>query len=196
MENTFGLYFQLGFQHIVDWDALDHILFLLALCAVYTLVQWKQVLWLITAFTVGHCITLIVSGLDVFRLPAHWIETLIPVTIALTAVYNVSTATTQRRAGLLYGAALFFGLVHGMGFSNTFRALLFPGEESQLVTQLLAFNVGIEVGQVLIVGGILLVSSVVVGQLQLPTRYWNWVLSGVAFVVAVSMVVTRVGGWA
>ncbi|WP_367387950.1 HupE/UreJ family protein [Lewinella sp. LCG006] len=195
MENTFLFYFQLGWQHIVDWAALDHILFLGALCAVYTLVDWRRVLLLVTAFTIGHCLTLVLAGTDSLRLPADWVEMLIPATIMLTAVYNLSvnqdrlpdaasSSVFPTRLRLVYFFALLFGLIHGLGFSNTFRSMLFPGEEQQLVIQLLGFNLGIELGQVLIVVILLSLAYLFVEQFNLAAKKWNWLLSGGAFLVA------------
>ena len=198
MESTFLFYFQLGWQHIVDWAALDHILFLGALCAVYTLKDWRRVLLLVTAFTIGHCLTLLLAGTDILRLPADWVEMLIPATIMLTAVYNLVTKRPTQdalvppsatkifppRLRLVYFFALIFGLIHGLGFSNTFRAMLFPGEEQQLVTQLLGFNLGIELGQILIVTLILSLAYLFQEQFNFSAKKWNWLLSGGAFLVA------------
>jgi hypothetical protein len=197
MESTFLFYFQLGWHHIIDWAALDHILFLGALCAVYTLRDWRRVLLLVTAFTIGHCLTLILAGTDSLRLPADWVEMLIPATIMLTAIYNLSVyqldtqdspspsvSTFRPRLRLVYFFALIFGLIHGLGFSNTFRAMLFPGEEQQLVTQLLGFNLGIELGQVLIVLIILSLAYLFLEQFNFSAKKWNWLLSGGAFLVA------------
>ena len=100
MESTFLFYFQLGWQHIVDWAALDHILFLCALCAVYTLKDWRRVLLLVTAFTIGHCLTLLLAGTDILRLPADWVEMLIPATIMLTAIYNLSAGVLFKQDNL------------------------------------------------------------------------------------------------
>ena len=199
MESTFLFYFQLGWHHIVDWAALDHILFLGALCAVYTLADWRRVLLLVTAFTIGHCLTLLLAGTDILRLPADWVEMLIPATIMLTAIYNLSAGVLFKqddlapdpssslfptRLWLVYFFALIFGLIHGLGFSNTFRSMLFPGEEQQLVIQLLGFNLGIELGQILIVSLILSLAYLFVKQFNFSAKSWNWLLSGGAFLVA------------
>lgn len=205
MESTFWLYFQLGWRHIVDWAALDHLLFLAALCAIYTLADWRRVLVLVTAFTVGHCLSLVAAGTDTVRLPANWIEALIPATIMLTAVYNllvsplavrrnysIDGATAPRQLLLIYTLTLFFGLIHGLGFSNTFRALLFPGEEAALATQLLGFNLGIEAGQILVVLLLLVLGSLLLKQFNFSPRYWNWLLSGSAFLIASYLFFVRI----
>ena len=122
---SFGFYVELGFKHITDFAGYDHMLFLVALCAIYRIQQWKSILVLVTAFTIGHCITLVLSSLDIFTIPSRIIEFLIPVTIFLTAINNI--IGSNRLEGRLrmqknYLMALFFGLIHGMGFSNYFKA--------------------------------------------------------------------------
>lgn len=195
MESTFLFYFQIGWQHIVDWAALDHILFLAALSALYTLANWRRVLLLVTAFTIGHCLTLVLAGMDILRLPADWVEMLIPATIMVTAIYNLSKPEPaspdeetppklHARLGLVYLFTLIFGLIHGLGFSNTFRSMLFPGEEQQLITQLLGFNLGIELGQILIVVIILGIAYLFIEQFNWSAKRWNWILSGGTFLVA------------
>ena len=160
---TFRIYLQLGFEHIADLKGYDHILFIVALCAVYPLKSWKKVALLVTAFTLGHSLTLALAMLDVIRIPAATVELLIPVTILLTALYNAALSEKQeqsglwtRRSGAHYTLAATFGLIHGMGFSNFLRAMLLPGEENELWQQLLAFNLGVEVGQLLFVLVVLL----------------------------------------
>ena len=200
MESTFWFYFQLGWEHIVDWAALDHLLFLAALCAIYTLADWRRVLLLVTAFTIGHCLSLVAAGTDLVRLPANWVEALIPATIMQTAGYNLlfsplavrNVEGSPRRACPLYASALFFGLVHGLGFSNTFRALLFPGEEAALLTQLFGFNLGIETGQVLLVLVLLGLGTLLIKQLRVLPRWWNWLLSGSACSVAAYLFFERI----
>ena len=150
MEGLASVYYNLGLEHILDIKGYDHMLFLLALCIPFTLRDWKKVLILATAFTIGHSVTLALSTLDLVRFPMDWIEFLIPVTILLTARYDLLRGTSINR-NLHYGMALFFGLIHGMGFSNFLRGSMFPGEESNLVWQLLYFNLGIELGQVFVV---------------------------------------------
>ncbi len=195
----FSQYLQLGFQHIADLAAYDHILFIVALCAIYKLTEWKKVAILVTAFTIGHSATLALAALDIIRFPQAWIEFLIPVTIVATAVYNLVTHRPEKHAGEKitkqwnYLFALLFGLIHGMGFSNFFRALMLPGEENQLVGQLFAFNVGVEVGQLLIVAVILTVSFFVFSVLKVKQRYWNWAVSGIAGVIALRMALERIG---
>lgn len=198
----FAQYLQLGFQHIADLAAYDHILFIVALCAIYRLAEWKKVAILVTAFTIGHSVTLALAALDIIRFPQAWIEFLIPVTIVATAVYNLVTHSStegssegvfNRRLQLNYLFALLFGLIHGMGFSNFFRALLLPGEESELLSQLFAFNVGVELGQLAIVAVILTISFVVFSVLNMRQRHWNWLVSGIAGVMALQMAIERVG---
>ena len=189
MQSTFDTFLKLGFDHILDPNGYDHILFIVALCAIYTLKEWKKVAILVTAFTVGHSLTLALAALNIIRFPSDIIEFLIPVTIFLTAVYNVvhkkeKTEEKRRLMQMNYVLALLFGLVHGMGFSNFFRSSMMPGEESQLVSQLLSFNIGVELGQLVIVGFILAASWLLFNVWKTKQREWVLFVSGAAAGVA------------
>lgn len=190
--SLFELYFTLGLQHIADLKGYDHILFILILCAVYTLKEWKRVLILVTAFTIGHSLTLALATLNLVKVDGDLIEFLIPLTIFVTAVVNVMyrrQKVTALQHYLKYGAALFFGLIHGLGFSNYLRSLL--GSERGLVLPLFSFNVGIEVGQIIIVVIIMLVIKVVVDILRLPAREWHLLLSGAGLGISLVLMVER-----
>jgi len=190
--SVFTLYFKLGISHIADLQGYDHILFLLVLCAVYTFKQWKQVLILITAFTLGHCTTLVLATLNIMRVSGDWIEFLIPVTIFITAVVNIIQKKEFVSPALhlaKYTTALFFGLIHGLGFSNYLRSLL--GTESNLVKPLFAFNLGIELGQIIIVALIFILTFIVVNLMILKRRDWNLVLSGAGLGIALILMVER-----
>ena len=178
------MYINLGFQHISDLAGYDHILFLLALCAVYSIDQWRRLFILVTAFTVGHSITLALSSFGWVVIPSHIIEFLIPVTILITAIRNVAVPTSdqltddQTNMSGHYLVALCFGFIHGMGFSNYFRALMM--DSSSITIPLLGFNLGIEIGQLLVVSIIVIVASLVVKFAQVKHRDWNLFISGAA----------------
>lgn len=183
--SEFSLYLQLGFQHISDIAGYDHILFIVALCAVYEIRQWKQLLILVTAFTIGHSITLAIATMGVVLIPSHIVEFLIPVTIFLTAVFNTLSQqdrTAGRRVNLNYFLALFFGLIHGMGFSNYLRALL--GEEESILVPLFSFNLGLEIGQLMIVAVILSISYLALNTFRVKLREWTLFVSGAAAGIA------------
>ena len=190
--SLFELYFKLGLQHIADLKGYDHILFILTLCAVYSLKEWKRVLILVTAFTIGHSLTLALATLDLVRVDGDLIEFLIPLTIFVTALANVLTRTqrvTSTLHYLKYSAALFFGLIHGLGFSNYLRSLL--GSEKGLVLPLFSFNVGIEAGQILIVAVIMLLTKVVVDLLHYSRREWHVLMSGAGLGVSLVLMIER-----
>ena len=178
------MYINLGFQHISDLAGYDHILFLLALCAVYSIDQWRRLFILVTAFTVGHSITLALSSFGWVVIPSHIIEFLIPVTILITAIRNVavppSDQLTDDQGNMTghYLVALCFGFIHGMGFSNYFRALMM--DSSSITIPLMGFNLGIEIGQLLVVSVIVIVASLVVKFAQVKHRDWNLFISGAA----------------
>jgi hypothetical protein len=158
---SFELYFKLGLQHILDLQGYDHILFIISLCAVYVARDWVKILLLVTAFTVGHSLTLALATFEIVQIRSEVIEFLIPVTIAFTALLTLIKPKPNSGKGiqLNYLLALLFGLIHGLGFSNYLRSLL--GKEATIWPPLLAFNVGLEVGQIVIVAAFLLITSLV-----------------------------------
>lgn len=179
--HPFEFYLKLGFDHIADMAAYDHILFLVVLCAVYRIEQWKKILILVTAFTIGHSITLVLVSLDIFSIPSNLIKFLIPATIFITALHNVIGPNTTEKTSRMnqnYGMALFFGLIHGMDFSNYFKALIM--DPSDIVIPLLGFNIGIELGQLLVVLFIVGVAFLFLNVLRVKHREWNVFISGAA----------------
>ncbi len=191
--NTFELYFTLGLEHISDLNAFDHILFIIVLVCLYSWKDWKKILLLVTAFTVGHTLTLALATLNIVSISEPMIEFFIPLTIALTALYNIyKPIIPKSKFTINYGMALIFGLIHGLGFSNYLKSLL--GQEVSIFQPLLAFNVGLEVGQIFIVviflfllsigtfffkpshrDTIIFVSSVILGMafmLMIETKFW------------------------
>jgi HupE / UreJ protein len=186
------LYLRLGFAHITDWQGYDHMLFLLALVAGYALSDWRRVLVLVTAFTVGHSLTLALTALEWIKVSSAWIELLIPMTILLSAVGNLFFLPELKPSSLWlrYGLALAFGLVHGMGFSSYFRSLL--GSGGQILQPLLWFNCGIEIGQLLIVTAILGIAYVAVDVLKLRRSWWRVAISVLAAASAGWLIVERV----
>ena len=180
--HPFEFYLKLGFEHIANLNGYDHILFLVVLCAVYQISQWRNILILVTAFTIGHSITLFIVSLDFFSIPSRIIKLLIPVTILITSlqnVINIKQIENSTRMGKNYFMALFFGLIHGMDFSNYFKALIMSPDE--IVIPLLGFNIGIELGQLLIVLFIVLISFIFLNIIKIKHLKWNLFISGAAF---------------
>lgn len=192
--STFELYFGLGREHILDYaNGYDHILFVLALCAVYLIRDWKQVLILVTAFTVGHSITLALATLDIISVNVAWIEFLIPFTIFGTSVSNLfrkEPATEIPKVHTNYVLALFFGLIHGMGFSNYLKSLL--GRQESITMPLFAFNLGLEIGQIIIVGLFLGVSFIAVNQAGVNRRDWKIIISSAVAGIALMLMKERI----
>lgn len=187
---TFKLYFQLGIEHILDIRGYDHILFIIALTTIYLVKDWKKVLILVTAFTIGHSITLALATLHVIRVNTQLIEFLIPVTIFLTAAANLfrnRPEQNSRKIQMNYWLALFFGLIHGLGFSNYLRSLL--GNDTTIVTQLFAFNVGLEIGQIVIVLAFMMLTFMFVDVVGVSRRDWRLIVSsGVAAIATTLMI--------
>ncbi|MEM1257750.1 MAG: HupE/UreJ family protein [Bacteroidota bacterium] len=179
--HPFEFYLKLGFEHIADMAAYDHILFLIALCAIYRIGEWKKILILVTAFTIGHSVTLVLVSLELFSIPSNIIKFLIPLTIFVTALHNVlgsDQAITSIKMKRNYAMALFFGMIHGMDFSNYFKALIM--DPSDIVIPLLGFNIGIELGQLLVVLCIVGIAFIVLNVLRAKHREWNLFISGAA----------------
>jgi hypothetical protein len=186
----FSIYFQLGLEHIANIKAYDHILFLLTLMAVYLPGEWKQVLILITAFTIGHSTTLILATLDFINFDSYIIEILIPVTILLTAIINVIAPDDRKNKKARYAMAMIFGLIHGLGFSSTIKAMLM--DESSILLPLFGFNVGVEAGQIIVVSLIMLLTVVVLFSAKINFKNWKYLLSGAGMGTALIMIVDRV----
>jgi HupE / UreJ protein len=167
----FGQYLVEGVWHI--WIGFDHILFLLALLLPAVLISvvlinnerhWTgvatfrkaltEVLWVVTAFTIAHSITLTLAALQIISLPSRWVESAIAASVVLAAVNNLFPVVERKR----WLVAFTFGLIHGFGFASVLTELGLP--KDALVLSLLGFNLGVEVGQLAIVAVFLPVAYV------------------------------------
>lgn len=188
--NDFVFYFKIGWEHIINWSAVDHIFFITALAAIYMLKDWRQVLVLVTAFTIGHAITLILSAKNIINVNENLIEFLIPCTIAITALFNLFLKSfTPKSIRINYFLALFFGLIHGLAFASTLKWLL--AEDQSFVVAWFSFSVGLELGQILVVLLILLLAQLFIGVFKMNRRYWVIIISVVVLVLALKMAVER-----
>jgi hypothetical protein len=187
----FTIYFKLGTDHILTLDALDHILFVAALCLRYLWRDWRKVVVLVTAFTIGHSLTLALSALGYIKVNSSWIEFLIPLTIAATCINNIYQRNSEQKkpVSLIYILALFFGLIHGLAFAGTLLSM--EGKEG-LIPHLLAFNLGIEAAQLLIVLVILLISYLAVQQLKLSRTVWLRGASALILVISLFWAYQRI----
>lgn len=188
--NDLSLYYPIGLFHILNWGSYDHILFIFVLCSSYAWRDWKKILVLITAFTLGHSITLALTVLHYLYLPSAWVEFLIPITIALTAIGNLlrKESSPNRNLGS-YLLAMFFGFIHGMGFASALQSML--GKESNLWIPLLAFNLGLETGQMVVVFGVLFLTSMVLTFSRWNFRRLNQVFSLLIFFIALYLAYIR-----
>jgi hypothetical protein len=188
--SDFQLWFSTGFGHIVDTRAYDHIAFVVALTVMFSVKDWRQLLIQITAFTVGHSLTLALSVLNIITVKQYYIELLIPFTILLTALNNIFILSKNKTGHKLnYGFAMAFGLIHGMGFSYLLKAML--GKEESVLGPLFAFNIGLEVGQVLIVGILFTLSLILTRILKLKIYYWQFFASITVLVISFYLLFTR-----
>ncbi|ANQ48950.1 HupE/UreJ family protein [Flammeovirga yaeyamensis] len=195
--SDFWLYLQLGLEHITDIQGHDHILFILALIATFSTKDFKYIVWLVTGFTVGHSITLALSTLDIIPINEDFIEMLIPITILIVCLSNLfNTKDPKNQPHYLqrnvpfkryFFEATIFGLIHGMGFSNYLKSLL--GSEESIWEPLLAFNVGLELGQLAIVTVVMFINAIIMGFTSFTQRDWNIFVTGGAFVSALIILI-------
>ena len=187
----FWFYLQLGWGHIISKDALDHQLFILALVAIFSIQDFKKVLILVTAFTLGHSLTLFLSATDVIRFSSKWVEFLIPCTIVFTAADNLIFSKDKKRLMQVnYLLALLFGLIHGMGFANSVRIML--AQEQDIVLPLLGFNVGLEIGQIAVVIIVLSIFYILSTFLKLKKKHWVMLVSAPILIFSIKMALERI----
>lgn len=183
--SDFWIFLEIGLHHVLDIRAYDHVLFLIALTVPYAFRDWKRVLLLVSVFTIGHTLALFMSVFGILTIRIDIVEFLIPITILSTALFNIFTAgkSAQKDGVSVIGfITLFFGIIHGLGFSNYFKTIL-SGKPSDKVAPLLEFALGIELAQVLIVLSVLILSYVVQTFFRFSKRDFTLVFS--AFVVGV-----------
>ncbi len=178
--SEFWLYFRLGLEHVLDWNAYDHILFLIVLVAAYSFASWKRVLWLVSIFFIGHTLALFLSVYGVVSASSKWIELLIAVTILVTALFNLFTAKKkekQRNPALLYIGTAFFGLIHGLGFSTFFKMV--AGSKEQKFLPLLEFALGIEAALIIVAFCVLILAFIFQNIFNVNRRDWILVISAI-----------------
>ncbi|WP_417885352.1 HupE/UreJ family protein [Zunongwangia sp.] len=188
--SQFWLYLNLGLEHVLDWNAYDHILFLIAMVASYTFNSWKRVLWLVTTFTIGHTLALFLSTYEVVIVNTAWVEFLIPITIMVTAFYNIFTASSKEKSGsanLLYFTTAFFGIIHGLGFSTYFKML--SNGFSSKIAPLFEFALGIECAQAIVVFSALILAFIGQNFFKISKRDWILVIS--AIVIGIILPILR-----
>ncbi|HBS53126.1 MAG TPA: HupE / UreJ protein [Flavobacterium sp.] len=183
--SEFWVYFQIGLHHVLDIQAYDHVLFMMALVLPFTFKDWKRLLFSVTLFTAGHTTALLLSVYEILVIKAFIVELLIPITILSTAVFNLVTiGKTNRKENLnlIFLITLFFGIIHGLGFSNYFKTLLGGSSNSKLIP-LLEFALGIEGAQITVVLAMLIVAYSVPSLFKFSRR--DWILVGSAFIIGV-----------
>lgn len=187
----FLFYLNLGWEHIISLDALDHQLFVLALIAIYTPKDWRKILILVTAFTIGHSITLALSILDIVKVASNWVEFLIPATIVITSLWNIIVRNKKTpQTSFNYYLALFFGLIHGMGFANTARVMI--AKSQSIALPLLGFNIGLELGQIVITAIILALLFILLTLFKINKKDWVLFISSAVFALSLKMTLERI----
>ena len=190
--DDFILYFKMGLTHVLDFSAYDHILFLIVLAVIFTNFQWRKVIWLVTLFTLGHSITLALSAYKILEVRMDLIEFLIPLTIFTTGLINIINAKKEanKTGNINLILALFFGLIHGLGFSNYFKMMI--GKEEDKLFPLIEFALGIEVAQIIIVLSILIIGYLLKSFFKVQRRDWILVSSSIVIGFSIQMMLDRV----
>ena len=186
--SDFWLYFKLGLNHVLDWAGYDHLLFIVVLCTAYTFSSWKRLLLLVTIFTVGHTTSLFLSNYGIVNVSPTWIEFLIPITILTTAGYNIfksGGSHSEEKMGLLFFAALFFGIIHGFGFGRYFNQI----NDEQELMPLLEFALGIEIAQIIVVLIVLILTTVSQIFIRFKKRDWIMVVSSIIIGMTIPMLI-------
>ncbi|MDM9630021.1 HupE/UreJ family protein [Robiginitalea aurantiaca] len=188
--NDFWFYTELGFTHVLDPNGYDHVLFLTALALPFTFVQWKKVFWLATLFTTTHCISLALAAYGIVEVNSDLVELLIPVTILVTALFNLNISDKADASRKAFQIDLvttgFFGLIHGLGFSNYFRMLM-AGEDEK-TGPLLGFAAGIEGAQILVLLAVLTLTFIALNWIKVPRKYYVWGLSILIALISLKLI--------
>lgn len=186
--SDFWLYFNLGLHHVLDWKAYDHILFLIVLCAAYNFSSWKKILILVTLFTVGHTLSLILASYKIVSVSSSVVEFLIPITILVTAIFNILTSGKGKKSGKMgpyYIVTIFFGLIHGMGFASFFTTL----DSGNNILTLLEFALGIEAAQIVVVFIFLILAFIFQSIFRFNKRDWILVVSSIVIGMSIPMLI-------
>jgi hypothetical protein len=191
--NEFRLYFEEGRDHILDYQhGYDHILFVVALCALYVFRDWKHILILVTAFTIGHSVTLALTTLNIINVDVEMVEFFISLSIFIVAFSNLfrnEESIGDHKININYIYALVFGLIHGMGFASRMKAIL--GRDRTIWKQLLAFNLGLEFGQIIIVVIFMTICFLLVDLFGVSRRDWKMVISSMVAGMAILLMKDR-----
>ncbi len=188
----FKLYFELGLTHVLDINGYDHVLFLVVLAAPYLFSSWKKILFLVTVFTIGHSISLVLSSYNVVSVNSKLVEFIIPVTIAFTAIFNIITSGKRiynSKISLIFLITLLFGVIHGLGFSNYFKMIV--GNTDYKFIPMIEFALGVEFAQIIIVIVVLFLSTFAQKILNISKKYWVLILSSITLGLVIPMLLSR-----
>tara|TARA_R110000787_G_scaffold43892_2_gene107532 strand:- start:122744 stop:123322 length:579 start_codon:yes stop_codon:yes gene_type:complete len=184
--SDFWLYLKLGLTHVLDWQAYDHVLFLIVLVAAYSFSNWKRIFILVSLFTLGHTVSLLLANYNVVAVSSKWIEILIPITILVAALYNLFTSGKNNRSekvGLFYVITIFFGLIHGFGFATYYKMI----NGNNDILPLLEFALGVELAQIIVVTGVLILSFIFQSIFRFNKKDWVLVVSSIVIGVVIPM---------
>lgn len=189
MFENFWFNVQYGINHVLDIKAYDHVLFLIVLTVPYMFKDWKRVLLLVSIFTLGHTLSLVLATYNIISVKAQMVEFLIPITILVVALFNVFTSgkgAQKEKVGVLFLSTLFFGLIHGLGFAREFKMLLSDSDNKLIL--LLEFALGIELAQIIIVFVVLLLGYIMQTIFRFNKRDWIIVISAIVVGLVIPMI--------
>ncbi|MEI7507873.1 MAG: HupE/UreJ family protein [Flavobacterium sp.] len=189
--SDFWIFFKVGLHHVLDIHGYDHLLFLIALSASYTSRDWKRILILVSFFTLGHSISMVLSVFNIVSVKTIWIELLIPCTILIAALFNLVMAGKSAKSGtisFIAGTTIFFGIIHGLGFSNYFNSIL-PGKPAEKLVPLSEFALGIECAQIMVVIAVLILAFIAQTLFRFNKRDFTLIMSSFVIGVVVPLLI-------
>jgi hypothetical protein len=179
MIEDFFFYFKIGMEHVLELGALDHILFLVCLCVPLLLKDWQKTILLVSFFTVGHTLSLVLGAFGILSLDSKLVEFLIPFTILIAALVNIITAgkITDQRTKAVYSFAVVFGVIHGLAYYSDLKIVLYGTDK---IVKIIEISLGVETAQLIIAFLLLLLSFVAQQLLRISKRDWILVISALA----------------
>lgn len=189
--SNFWIYFTLGLKHLYNINAYADILFLLALTVPYEFKSWKKILLLVSLFTAGHTIALMLSIFNIVTVKVSIVAFIILILLLITALYTIiSTGKSNKKDSIVFIAILtsLFGIVHGLGFSNYFNSIV-QGKPTDKLVPLFESSLGFGVSQIVVIILALLLAYVIQTLLKFSKREWILIVSSFVVGVVIPMII-------
>lgn len=188
---SFLIFLKVGLTHVLNIHSYDHILFLIALSAPYIAKEWKRIIILVSLFTLGHSLSLLLSVFNIVKVSENWVELLILATILIVAFYNlilVGKSYKKTNINFIAVVTILFGIVHGLGFSNYFNSIL-PGKATEKIFPLFEFALGIELAQIIVVISVLILAFIIQTLFRFNKRDFIIIMSSFVLGVVLPMII-------